>query len=454
MKTLIKNGTLVLSDGLLRDDLLIEDGKIVKFGECDADEIYDASGCLVFPGFIDAHTHLEMDNGVTVTADSFDSGTKAALAGGTTTILDFATQDRGGSLKDALNAWHKRADNNCSCNYGFHMAITDWNESVKNELPEMTLAGVTSYKVYMAYDALRLSDADIFDVLKSVKKENGIVGAHCENGDLVNSLVKLNIANNNTSPAFHPLSRPDYIEAEAIDRYISIAKAADAPINIVHLSTEKGLERIKKARKEGQTVYIETCPQYLTLTDDVYLLENFESAKYVCSPPIRKIRDRDSLLNAVKDGIIDTVATDHCSFNFKGQKELGKDDFSKIPNGLAGIEHRPAIFYTACVDSGLCSASDMARMLCENPAKLFGMYPKKGILSPGSDADITIIKTDTGFTVKASDQVQNVDHSPWEGYECKCLIKAVFVNGELAVKNGRVIKPYLGQYVPRKKSEL
>lgn len=452
MITVIKNGAIVLPDGLLRDDIIIEDGKITGFGSVPADLEYDASGCLIFPGFIDAHTHLQMDTGSTVTADSFETGTRAALAGGTTTIIDFATQDKGGTLCEALAAWHSRADGSSSCNYGFHMAIVDWNDRVKGELPLMTKSGVTSYKVYMAYDALRVSDAEIFDILKSVSEQGGIVGAHCENGDIVNCLVKQNLAKGNTSPTFHPLSRPDYVEEEAIDRYISIAKAADSPVNIVHLSTKKGYERIMKARKEGQKVFIETCPQYLTLTDEVYELPDFEGAKFVCSPPIRKSNDKKALLKAVQNGDIDMVSTDHCSFNFHGQKDLGINDFSGIPNGLPGIEHRPVIFYSACVNSGICSPMDMARMLSENPARLFGMYPEKGVILPGSDADITIIDTNAVRTISASNQEQNVDYSPWEGYELTCSIKAVFLNGVLSAENGRISVPNSGRYIPRKRS--
>lgn len=292
MKMLLKGGTVVSAEGSRKADILIEEEKIIEVGSdlsSDGAQVIDVSGKLLFPGFIDTHTHFDLDNGVFMTADDFETGTMAAIAGGTTTILDFATQNKGETLTEALENWHKKADNVSSCDYGFHMAITDWNEAVKEELSVMTREGVTSYKLYMAYDALRVNDAEIFDVLKAVKAENGIVGMHCENGDLVNKLIAKEKALGHFGPEAHPVSRPEEVEAEAIYRYMAIAKMADAPVNVVHLSTKRGLELIKEARKEGQKVYIETCPQYLLLDDSRYSLPDFEGGKYVMSPPLRKL---------------------------------------------------------------------------------------------------------------------------------------------------------------------
>lgn len=279
MKVLIKNGRVVTPRETRAADVLIENGRIAQVGEglpesgCD---LYDAAGCLLFPGFIDAHTHLDMDNGVTVSSDDFETGTAAAVCGGTTTILDFATQDRGGTLAKALADWHAKADGRASCDYGFHMAITDWNDTVSREIDDMAQAGVTSFKLYLAYDNLRLPDGQVYEVLKRVNQIGGIVGTHCENGDLINELAGELRRAGKLSPRYHPFARPDYVEAEAIARYCYIALAADAPVNIVHLSTRMGLEEARRARARGQRVYIETCPQYLMLEESLYEQPGFE----------------------------------------------------------------------------------------------------------------------------------------------------------------------------------
>lgn len=456
MAMLIQNGRVVTSEKTFSADVKIEQGKITAIGEhldptgCD---LYDAAGCLLFPGFIDAHTHLDMDTGTALTADDFPTGTKAALCGGTTTLIDFATQDRGGSLKDALACWHGKADGKSNCNYAFHMAITDWNEHVSAELDEMVREGVTSFKLYMAYDNLRVRDGEIYEILKRVHELHGLIGIHCENGDLVNEMVAENRRAGNLSPKWHPRSRPDFVEAEAVARYGYLAKAADAPIHIVHLSTAMGLEEARRARLRGQKVYIETCPQYLTLEDGCYEKEGFESAKYVCSPPIRSRRDQQVLWSAIAGGEIDTISTDHCSFNYKGQKELGKEDFSKIPNGMPGLEHRPVTVYTAGVAAGRMTENEMARLLSENQARLFGMYPRKGVIAVGSDADLVVWDPAVKGMITAKTQHHNCDYTPFEGMETKGRAKAVFLGGEQAVADGELVKPGLGVYVARSESE-
>lgn len=456
MKTIIKNGTVVTSQNKQKANLLIEDGKITAIGKEFSEKgctLFDASGCLLFPGFIDAHTHMDMDIGTAVTADNFYTGTRAAIAGGTTTLVDFATQDKGSTLAQALKNWHSKADGKCFCDYGFHMAIVDWTPSVSAEIDDMVKAGITSFKLYLAYDNLRVSDAELYEILKRVGQVHGIIGVHCENGDLVNELIAENRAAGNLTPDYHPLSRPDYVEAEAISRYCYIARAAGVPINVVHLSTKAGLEEVRRARARGQKVYAETCPHYLALDDSRYQLDGFESAKYVCSPPLRKKADQEALWEAIASGEIDTVSTDHCSFNFKGQKELGKLDFSKIPNGLPGIEHRPVMMYTKGVATGKMTEEQMAKLLSENTARLFGMYPRKGILAVGSDADIVVWDPSYQGKISAKTQYQNVDYTPYEGQEMIGRAKAVFLRGAQVVEDGRVTQENSGIFLPRIKSD-
>ena len=451
MTTLIRGGTLVLPEGETRADLLLENGVISAVGQdLTGDRVIDAAGKLIFPGFIDAHTHFEMNKGLpNETADDFVSGTRAAVSGGTTTILDFATQDRGDTLARALETWHSRADGRCACNYGFHMAITDWNDRTRREMADMTAAGVTSYKIYLAYDNLRVSDAAAFEILCAAGEQGALVSAHCENGDLVREGVARQKALGHLAPFAHPLSRPEGVEEEAVRRFLAIGEAAGQPVYVVHLSTSRGLWQALLSRGRGQEVYLETCPQYLLLNDDKYQLPGFESAKFVCSPPLRPAENSADLWGALSDGTIDTVATDHCSFNYAGPKQLGKDDFSLIPNGMPGTETRPALMYTYGVLGGRLSTADMARLLSEQPAKLFGMWPQKGVLRAGSDADVVIWDPAYRGVVSAEAQVQNVDYSPFEGTPVSGRAEAVWVGGEPAVEHGAVLDTAAGKYVSR-----
>lgn len=451
MVTIIQNGTLVTGARSYSADIRIESGKIAAIGPqlpTEGCEVFDASGCKIFPGFIDAHTHLDMDTGTALTADDFASGTKAALAGGTTALVDFATQDRGSTLKKALETWHEKALGKSWCDYGFHMAVTDWNENVCGEIEDMAKAGVTSFKVYMAYDNLRLSDGHIYNLMKKAAEIGGLVSCHCENGDLVNNFIAENRAKGNRTTHFHPLSRPDYMEAEAIERFCCIGRAADAPVYIVHLSTRVGLLAALKAQEEGVNVLIESCPQYFVLDDSVYDLPEFEGAKFVCSPPLRKKEDQSALWEALGKNQIHTICTDHCSFNFKGQKEQGKDDYSQIPNGMPGLEHRPALMYTHGVLAGKITENQMAATLSEQPAALFGMTDKGG-LTVGKDADIVIWDPSVQRTVTAADMYQNVDYTPCEGMQLTGWPKAVFLRGQLAAQDGKVSEKPLGSYVSR-----
>lgn len=460
MRRLLKGGTVVSGRELKKMDILMDEanGKISAMAEqigieaADV-EVVDVTGKLLFPGFIDAHTHFDLEVSNTVTADDFESGTKAAISGGTTMIIDFATQNRGETLKEALENWHRKADGRCSCDYGFHMAISDWNEEVSRELETMMENGVTSFKLYMTYDAMVLNDKCIYQVLKRLKDLGGITGVHCENMGLIEALVEEEKAQGHFDPAAHPRTRPNLAEAEAIDRLLKLAKAADAPVIVVHLSSGEGYQEIKNAREAGQEIYVETCPQYLMMDDSRYGLPGFEGAKYVCSPPLRKGGDQTRLWNALHKNHIQTIATDHCSFTLE-QKAAGREDFSKIPNGMPGVENRPVLMYTYGVRSERITLNQMCRLLSENPAKLYGMYPEKGCIAPGSDADIVVWNPDVNWTISVQNQVSVADYSPYEGTPVTGMAEKVYLRGRLAAENGRPADGYLGSYVKRGKYQV
>ena len=458
MPILIQNGTLICPEGPAKADLRVEGDKIAEIGPglpIGDSRVMDAAGKLVFPGFIDTHTHFEMNKGSPrETADDWASGTLAALAGGTTTVLDFAEPERGASLASALEVWHSRAEGAASCHYGFHMTVKDWSLAVQKELADMDRAGVTSYKVYFAYDNLRVSDGTALEVVRAVGERGGVVGCHCENGDLVSAGIASQKAAGNLGPSAHPLSRPAAVEAEAVNRWLTIGELAGCPVNIVHLSTRRGLELVRMARERGQAAYVETCPQYLLLDDGKYRLPGFESAKFVLSPPLRGREDVDALWAGLESGEIDTIGTDHCSFHFRGVKELGREDFSQIPNGIPGVEHRPVLLYTAGVAAGRITAHQMMKLLSEQPAKLFGMCPRKGALAVGSDADIVIFDPEYTGRITAAAQRQAVDYTPYEGFEAKGRVEAVLLSGEPAVEGGRVVSQGRGRYVRRGPSQF
>lgn len=455
MDTLLQGGTIVTPQGSFAGDIRIRGERIAEIGEgliAQGEKVIPVEGKLLFPGFIDTHTHFDLDAGTFHTADDFATGTRAAIAGGTTVILDFTTQEKGETLMEALGNWHRLADGKCSCDYGFHMSITDWNETVRKELPLMTREGVTSYKLYMAYDNLRVSDGEIFEILQAVEREGGIIGVHCENGELITELSGQLLARGETGPSAHPKARPAEIEAEAVNRLLTIARMAGTPVNIVHLSTKRAYEVVRAARAEGQRVYVESCPQYFLLEDSKYELAGFESAKYVLSPPLRKQEDVNCLWKALAAGEIDTLGTDHCSFHFHGQKERGLKDFTKIPNGLPGVEHRPVLMYTYGVGTGKITKEQFCGVLSENPAKLFGMYPRKGALMVESDADIVVWDPEAEDVISARTQVQNVDYTPYEGMKIKGKPVQVFLRGTLVYREGQVVVPRQGRYVHRGRS--
>ena len=451
-KILLKGGTVVSSKGMKKADVLISGEKIVAVGRhihTDA-SVVNVSGKLIFPGFIDAHTHFDLEVSDTVTADDFESGTRSAVAGGVTTVIDFATQNKGEKLSDALNNWHVKAFAKSTCDYAFHMAISDWREDVKCELEAMFEQGVTSFKVYMIYDAMELNDHDIYELMKELKKYGGIVGCHCENSGIVGKLREEAIARGDTAPAFHPATRPDYTEAEAVRRFLTIAEAADAPVIVVHLSTKEGYDEIMRARKRGVKVFAETCPQYLLLDDSVYSRAFDEAAKYVCSPPLRKAEDQRALWGALKNNDIDTVSTDHCSFTVE-QKRAGAEDFTKIPNGMPGVETRAALMYTYGVKKKRISPSQMCAYLSENPAKLYGMFPKKGVIKVGSDADIVIFDPRRDGTITAAACHSKCGYNPFEGVCTVGGVERVYLRGQVVYSNGEIMLANHGRYVMRKK---
>ena len=453
MSLILQGGTIITDTQNYEADVKVVDGKIVEIGldlSTEGSEIVPIKGCYLVPGGIDTHTHFDLDVGTTVTADDFESGTKAAVVGGTTTILDFATQSKGQSLNDGLLEWHNKAKGKGYCDYGFHMAITDWTENTAKEMEEMVKQGVTSFKMYMAYKNLQVDDGVIFRALKKAKELGVLIGFHCENGNVIDELIKDCIENNQTTPKYHPLSRPAYLEAEATSRLMRIAKAADAPVYVVHLSSKDAFNEVQKAKSNGVKVFTETCPQYLFLNDELYNLDGFEGAKYVMSPPLRKKVDSECLWEALANGEIDTIGTDHCSFNYKGQKDIGINDFSKIPNGGPGVEHRMSLLYTYGVEKERISINKFVEITSTKAAKLFGMYPQKGTIQVGSDADLVVIDPSKKSTISAANQVQNVDYTPYEGYEVSCQFRHVFLRGIEVVKDGKLIESHpVGKYVNR-----
>lgn len=458
MRTLLKGGSVVSCNGARRADVLTDGEKIWKIGRdlrCDADTVEDVTGCLLFPGLIDAHTHFDLDVAGTTTADDFYTGSRAALRGGTTTILDFACPNKGESLHDGLRLWHKKADGRTFCDYGFHMTIDDWNESIRAELPEMFAAGISSFKMYLTYPAMMLGDRELYWALKELRHLGGLVGVHCENDGVIAGMIAERKAAGEWSPASHPKTRPPFLEAEAVSRLLRIAQAADCPVMIVHLTCADALDEIRRARKRGQTVYAETCPQYLLLDESVYFQKDFSSAaRYVCAPPLRDKSQQAALWKALRRGEIQTVSTDHCSFTL-AQKELGWEDFTKIPGGLPGVETRGELIYTFGVAQKRISVGTMCRVLCENPARLYGLFPRKGQIAPGSDADIVVYDPGNSHVIRATDCIAHVDYTPYEGMVTAGGIRSVYLRGRKAVEDGHVLdETPQGKYLSRGKSML
>ena len=456
MHILLHGGTVVSAEGTAVLDVLMEDGRIAAVGEHlpigDA-QVVDCAGKLLFPGFIDGHTHFDLEVGGTITADDFTTGTRAALRGGTTTIVDFAAPDKGETLAAGLARWREKAEGRSACDYGFHMTIDDWNEGISREVGEMMEQGITSFKMYMTYPAMMIPEGDMYHALLRLKEAGGITGVHCENDGVIRALVADAKAAGRRGPGSQTPKPPAPLDAEAGGHHRRKAQLEAGPRGNVHLSARESLEEVRAARRRGQTVYVETCPHYLLLEDGAYDGPDFmEAAKFVCAPPLRKRADREALWEALENGEIDTVATDHCPFT-TAQKRAGRYDFTKIPGGLPGVEHRGVLLYTYGVAEGRIAAPDMCRVLCENPAKLYGCWPRKGVIAPGSDADIVVYDPSGEGAVTAADQVQNVDYTPYEGMRTIGRVQRVYLRGQLAVDQGQVLDTE-GQFIPRGKCGL
>lgn len=457
MKYLFKNGTVVSGRGSRRADVLVENEKILQVGRNLSDPLaraIDVTGKLLMPGFIDAHTHFDLDVCNTTTADDFDSGTKSAIRGGTTTIVDFACPNKGESLHHGLDLWHRKADGKCWCDYGFHMTIDDWNAEIEKEIDDMYAAGISSFKMYMTYPAMMIGDEAMYKALKKLKEKGGICGVHCENSGVINALIEEKKAAGEMGVSSHPETRPDFLEAEAVSRLLRIAQAVDIPVVIVHLTNAATLAEVTAARRRGQKVYVETCPQYLVLDDSVYYNEDFSrAARYVCAPPLRKPEDCRALWAGLRKGDIQTISTDHCAFTL-AQKDAGRGDFTKIPGGLPGVEARGELVYSFGVTTRKISLATMCKVLSENPAKLYGMFPRKGVIAPGADADIVVYDPQADHILRAEDMVSRAGYTPYEGFVTHGSVSQVWLRGKLMVENGHVIGEQEGQYIVRGKSAL
>lgn len=458
MGIVLTNGTIVTATDTYKADLRIKGEKIVSMGKNvkkATDTEISVSGCLIFPGGIDPHTHFDLDSNITVTADDFESGTKAALKGGTTTIIDFINHKRGETLSKSLKNWHKKSEEKCYCDYGFHMTLAEWDKNISDEMGDIVKNGITSFKMYMAYKDLQVSDNKIYKALKRSKELGALICFHCENGDIVEALIDDAKKKNNNLIKYHSLTRPDLVEEEAVNRLIYLAKLADAPAYIVHISTKGAVASVIEAKKRGLKVFAETCPHYLVLDKSRYEQKDsndFEPAKYVMSPPLRSLQDNSALWSGIYNSVIDTVATDHCSFNYKGQKNIGLKDFTQIPNGIPGVEHRLTLLYTYGVCENKISLNQMVSVFSTNSSKIFGLYPKKGTIAIGSDADIIVFDPDYKTTITAENQIQNVDYTPYEGFKQRGRILHLFLRGNQVIKDGNIVcKTPLGRFVKRKR---
>lgn len=457
MAVLLKGAYVVSATGVDRLDMLLEGGTVSRVGEdlsAPGAEVVDLDGKYLLAGGIDVHTHFDLPLGDGMrTADGFASGGRAALAGGTTCVVDYATQFKGETLADGLRNWHRLADGKCFCDYAFHMAITDWNERIAAELPDMAAAGVTSFKMYMAYKGtLQVDDGVLYRALKRMRDIGGLLCVHCENGDVIAERVKEFREGGQSAPVYHALSRPVELENEAIGRLLTIAELADSPVYVVHISGAPSMRTVVEAKENGLRAFAETCPQYLYLDDSLYEREWGEAAKYVCSPPLRGAANQATLWNALSSGTADVVATDHCSFNLRGQKDRGRGDFSMIPNGMPGVETRMLLLYKAAAE-GRITLPQLTRIASANPASIFGMSAAKGSLSPGKDADIVVIDPDRETVLSASTQFQNVDYSPFEGVRIPGAIHSVYLRGAHVFQEGRFLSADpAGKYVHRRAS--
>jgi len=455
MGTLIQNGTVVNADATFAADILVEGERIKEIRQGIAagasDRVIDAKGLLLMPGGIDAHTHLDMPFGGTTSSDDFETGTRAAAFGGTTTIVDFAIQARGTRMRDALDTWWKKGEGKACIDYGLHMIVTDLPEAGLEDMDEMVREGVASFKLFMAYpNVLMVDDATIFKALSRTAKNGALICMHAENGSVIDVIVQRALAEGKTAPIYHALTRPTTAEAEAVHRAIAMAEMAGAPVYIVHLSSEDALNEVRAARDRGLPAFAETCPQYLLLSIEELERPNFEGAKYVFTPPLREKKNLPKLWDGLKHDHLQVVSTDHCPFCFEDQKVLGKGDFTKIPNGGPGIENRLQLIYHHGVNQGKLTINRFVETVAAAPARIFGMYPRKGVLAAGSDADIVFWDPAAEHTISAKTHHMRVDYSMFEGYQVQGNVKTVMSRGEVIVDGGKFLgKAGRGQYLKR-----
>src|SRR5712675_2921729 len=455
LDTIISNGSVVTATDTYVADIAIMDGKVAAIGKElpreNATKILDASGKYVFPGGIDVHTHLDMPFGGTTSADDFETGTRAAAFGGTTTLIDFAIQYKGQTLRTAFDTWMQKASGKAVCDYAFHCIITELADAQLEEMNALVREGVTSFKLFMAYPGVfMLDDGSIFKALRRTAKNGGLVCMHAENGNAIDVIVQQALAEGKKAPKYHALTRPTTAEAEAVSRAIALAEMAGAPIYIVHLSCNEALEKVREARDRGLPVYAETCPQYLYLSIENFDVPGFEGAKYVFTPPLREKWHQEKLWNGLKRDHLQVVSTDHCPFCFKEQKELGRDDFTKIPNGGPGIEHRLSLIYTGGVHGKRFSPNRFVEIVSTAPAKLFGLYPRKGTIAVGSDADLVIFDANQEEIISAKTHHMRVDYSMFEGIRIKGVPRTVLSRGRPVIDSGKFVgRPGAGQFLRR-----
>jgi dihydropyrimidinase len=440
MSILITGGRIVTATDDYTGDIFIDGERVTTIGSSlslPADQVIDAKGKLVIPGGIDVHTHLDMPFGGTTSADDFESGTIAAAFGGTTTIVDFAIQYKGQTLHHAWDTWMNKAEGKAAIDYGFHMIITELSDQVETEMDAMVKQGVTSFKLFMAYPGVfMLDDASIFRAMRRTGKNGGTICMHAENGGVIDVLVKEALKHGQTAPKYHALTRPARAEGEATHRAIALAEIADVPVYIVHLSAAEALEMVTEARDRGLPAFAETCPQYLFLSYDNYEEPGFEGAKYVMSPPLRQQATQDRLWRGLAFNDLQAISTDHCPFCMK-EKHLGDGDFSKIPNGAPGVETRMSLVYDGGVRSGRISLNRFVELTSTSPAKIFGMFPKKGTIAPGSDADVVIFDPNATNTLSARTHHMKVDYNPYEGRSVTGVTETVLSRGKVIIEGGK-----------------
>ncbi len=438
----IHGGTLVTASGTSQADLGIRDGAIAVIGQdLRGGQVLDASGKLILPGAVDPHVHLEMLAGRTTSSDDWETGTIAAACGGTTTVIDFVEPESAEPLVHAIGARRAQAEGRAAIDFGLHMTLSRADPGTLAQIPQVIEAGLSSFKTYTTYEGFRLHDDEFLRVMQVVKQTGGLIMVHAENHVMIEWLQQELARSGCTEPRYHPLSRPAVAEGEAVERVLALAEVTNVPLYVVHVSTERGASAIARARGRGQAALGETCPQYLLLTDAEYERPDFESAKFVCSPPLRRSEDNDALWEALSRGELQTVGTDHCPFNFRGQKDLGQANFMDIPGGMPGIEARLALLYTFGVRAGRLPLNRWVEACSTAPAQLFGLYPRKGTLALGADADLVIFDPAKQVTLSKAILHENVDYTPYEGMELQGWPVTTISRGTILVREGQFVGP-------------